>query len=257
MTGGWYAAAVQVEGLGCAIEGRALLAEVSLSVAAGESVALLGPSGAGKSMVLRCLLGLAPAGAQVTGTLVWAGRRIALGDRAALARLRGRGLALVPQAAAASLDPMRTVGRQLREVAELHDAEAKVGVEARLSEVGLPAEIAGRYAFELSGGQAQRVALALALACRPAVLLADEPLSSLDCVAQVALLELLLGRCAAREIALVLVSHDLALLAGRAMQAVVLANGRVVAAGALAELIARPREPVTAAMVAAARRGTV
>lgn len=245
---------VQVEGLGCAIEGRALLAEVSFTVAAGESVALLGPSGAGKSMVLRCLLGLAPA-ARVTGTLVWQGRRIALGDRGALAQLRGRGLALVPQAAAASLDPMRTVGRQLREVAELHEVDGKVGVEARLAEVGLTAEIAVRYAFELSGGQAQRVALALALACRPAVLLADEPLSSLDCVAQVALLELLLGRCAAREIALVLVSHDLALLAGRGMQGVVLDGGRVVAAGALAELVTRPPEPVTAAMVAAARRG--
>lgn len=248
---------VQVEELGCAIDGRSVLAGVSLALAAGESLALLGPSGAGKSMVLRCLLGLAPAGARMTGTLVWEGRRVDLGDRVALAGLRGRGLALVPQAAAASLDPMRTVAAQLREVVALHDRGAGLEVEARLAEVGLSAELAGRHAFELSGGQAQRVALALALACRPAVLLADEPLASLDCVAQVALLEMLLGRCAAREIALVLVSHDLALLAGQRMQAVVLDGGRVTAAGALATLVAAPPEPVTAAMVAAARRSVL
>lgn len=243
---------MQVEALGCAIAGRTLLAGVSFALVAGESLALLGPSGAGKSLVLRCLLGLAPAQAAVRGALIWQGRRVSLGDHRALAGLRGRGLTLVPQAAAASLDPMRTLGAQLREVCALHDSDARP--RERLTEVGLPPEFEGRHPHTLSGGQAQRAALALALACRPALLLADEPMASLDCVSQAALTELLARRCAEEGIALVLVSHDLARVAGCCARAVVLEGGRMVAQGPLAELLAAPPEPTTAAMVAAARR---
>ncbi|WAS93992.1 ATP-binding cassette domain-containing protein [Nannocystis punicea] len=243
---------MRVDDLGCTIDGRTLLEAVSFSICGGESLAVLGPSGAGKSVLLRCLLGLAPAQARVTGTLFWDDRRVPLADRPALARLRGRGLALVPQAAAASLDPMRTVGEQLREVCVLHDTDSRP--RERLAEVGLSQEFVGRFAHELSGGQAQRVALALALACRPAVLLADEPMASLDCVSQVELVELLVRRCAAEQVALVLVSHDLARVAGCCARALVLDRGRMVAHGSLAELLAAPPEPTTAAMVAAARR---
>jgi peptide/nickel transport system ATP-binding protein len=243
---------VQVADLGCSIDGRAALAEVSFAVAAGERMALLGPSGAGKSLLLRCLLGLAPRGARVTGSLSLCGRTLRLEDRGALAELRGRGLALVPQAAGASLDPMRTVGAQLREVCALHGTDGHA--REHLAEVGLPPEFAERHPYSLSGGQAQRVALALALACRPAVLLADEPTASLDCVAQAALVELMARRCEAEGVSLVLVSHDLALAARCCEQALVLADGRVVARGPLREVLAAPPEPTTAAMVAAARR---
>lgn len=244
---------MQVEALGCAIAGQTLLEGVSFALAQSEAMALLGPSGAGKSLVLRCLLGLAPAGAQVTGVLRWGEQEVALADRSGLAALRGRGLAMVPQAAAASLDPVRTIGAQLRELNSLHGTA--VAAEDRLAEVGLAPEFAGRHALTLSGGQAQRVALALALACRPAVLLADEPTASLDRVGQVALLDLLVNRCAAHEVGLVLVSHDMGLIARRCAKAVVINNwGRVVAAGSLAALLAAPPEPTTAAMVAAARR---
>jgi len=245
---------MQVEDLGCAIDGRTLLAAVSFSIAAGESLALLGPSGAGKSLVLRCLLGLAPAQAEVTGTLSWDDRRVSLADRRALAGLRGRGLALVPQAAAASLDPMRTVGQQLREVCAIHDTDSRP--RERLDEVGLSPEFVDRHPHALSGGQAQRVALALALACRPAVLLADEPMASLDCVGQAQLVDLLVRRCEAEQIALVLVSHDLARVARCCSRALVLDRGRVVAHGSLSTLLAAPPEPTTAAMIAAAARRT-
>jgi ABC-type glutathione transport system ATPase component len=225
---------------------------VSLAVEGDEPLALLGPWGCGKSLLLSCLLGLAPAQAQVQGQLLWKGTAIDLGDRRALAGLRGRGITLVPQAAAVSLDPMRRIGAQIVEVAALHGGPADVAT--RLAEVGLPHEFARRHPLSLSGGQAQRVALALALACGPAVLLADEPTASLDCVAQAELLELLTNRCAARGIALVLVSHDLALVAARCRRAVVLAEGRVAAAGSLMELLAAPPDPTTRALVGAARR---
>lgn len=245
---------MQVEDLGCAIDGQTLLSAVSFSIAAGESLALLGPSGAGKSLVLRCLLGLAPTQAEVTGTLVWGDRRVSLADRRALAGLRGRGLALVPQAAAASLDPMRTVGQQLREVCAIHDTDRSP--RERLDEVGLSQEFASRHPHALSGGQAQRVALALALACRPSVLLADEPMASLDCVGQAQLVDLLVRRCEAEQIALVLVSHDLARVARCCGRALVLDRGRVVAHEPLPGLLTAPPEPTTAAMVAAAARMT-
>ena len=245
---------MRVDDLGCTIAGRTLLAGVSFSIDRGEALAVLGPSGAGKSLVLRCLLGLAPSEAKVTGRLQWEGREVSLADRDALAQLRGRGLALVPQAAAASLDPMRTVSAQLREVCALHDTDGRPN--ERLEEVGLAAEFADRHPHALSGGQAQRVALALALACRPAVLLADEPMAALDCVSQAELVELLVRRCAAEQVALVLVSHDLARVARCCARAIVLDDGRMVARGPLAELLAAPPEPTTAAMVvAAARRG--
>src|SRR5690606_288585 len=127
--------------------------------------ALLGPSGAGKSLALRCLLGLAPAGAVVKGRLRWKEQWIDLKDARALARLRGRGLALVPQAATASIDPVRTPESQHRELMALHGS--KTTPEALLAEVGLGPEFARRFPLSLSGGQAQRAALALALACRP------------------------------------------------------------------------------------------
>lgn len=245
---------MRLEGLRCEIDERVLLDGVSLTLVAGEPLALLGPSGSGKSLLLRCLLGLAPASASVRGTLLWGDARIDLGDRRALAGLRGRGLTLVPQAAAASLDPLRRVGAQLREVMQLHDASTRERPEDRLAEVGLPASHVDRYPRELSGGQAQRVALALALACRPAVLLADEPTASLDCIAQAELLDLLSSRCGDRRIALVLVSHDIALVARRCSRALVLAQGRVAEEGSLDTLLSTPAAPITRALVAAARR---
>ncbi len=245
---------MRIEDLDCELGGRPALAGVSLEALAGRPLALIGPSGSGKSLTLRCVLGLAPPGARVRGLLRIGGLAVELADRAALARLRGRSVTLVSQAAAASLDPLRRTGAQLDEVNALHGEASGPGPREQLAEVGLPQSFVDRFPHALSGGQAQRVALALALACRPATLLADEPTASLDTVAQAELLELLVSRCASREIALVLVCHDLAVAARWCSHAVVLSHGRVVARGPLADLIAAPPEPITAALVAAARR---
>ena len=248
-----YDRGVRVEKLGCELEGRQLLADLDFDVD-DDALALLGPSGAGKSLVLRCILGLAPARTIVRGALIFAdGRRVGLHDVTALARLRGRVLTLLPQAAAASLDPMRRVEAQLRELLSLHgnDGDSPASL---LRLVGLDAELALRHPHALSGGQAQRVALALALACRPAVLLADEPTASLDNLAQAQLLDTLRVTCKARAIRLVLVTHDLALAAGVCRRTLILDAGRLVEAGEIGEIVAAPRHPVTRALVAAARR---
>lgn len=250
-----YDRPVHIEGLGCALDGRQLLAGICFSVTRDEPLALLGPSGAGKSLVLRCLLGLAPPRTIVRGSMTFNndGRRVSLADSAALARLRGRVLTLLPQAAAASLDPTRRIEAQLRELLSLH-ANFEDSPGSLLTRVGLDAALLSRHPHALSGGQAQRVALALALACRPAVLLADEPTASLDNLAQAQLLDALLTTCKERGIALVLVTHDLALAARVCRRVVVVDAGVMVEAGDIADVVAAPRHAVTQALVAAARR---
>lgn len=248
-----YDRRVQVVGLRCETSDVVLLDDVDLKVDVGAPLALLGPSGAGKSLVLRCLLGLAPAEMRVTGRVFLGGREVDLSKRGEVAAQRGRGVTLLPQAAAASLDPVRTIGRQLSEVLAVNCNEDDPAEEL-LELVGLGREFLKRYAMEVSGGQAQRVALALALACRPAVLLADEPTASLDNVGQAAMLAVLAEMCARRRICLVLVTHDLAVAKRVCREVVVVDRGRVVEAGNFDAVVAAPEHAVTRELVAAARR---
>lgn len=229
-----------------------VLEGVSLGLGAGEAGALLGPSGAGKSVMLRALVGLLPAGMVAEGRVTLEGACVEAGDRRALAGLRGRGLALLPQSATSSLDPVRRVEAQLIEVGRRWGDRRSV-TEA-LAEVGLPPAIARAYPHTLSGGEAQRVALALALACSPRVLLADEPTASLDSPSQAEVMALLRGRCAERGIGLVLVTHDLALAASVCARAWVIDAGRIVEEGAMTTLISGPRSAAGGALVTAARR---
>ncbi len=229
-----------------------VLEGVSLGLGAGEAGALLGPSGAGKSVMLRALVGLLPAGMVAEGRVTLEGACVAAGDRRALAGLRGRGLALLPQSATSSLDPVRRVESQLIEVGRRWGDRRPV--TEVLAEVGLPPAIARAYPHTLSGGEAQRVALALALACSPRVLLADEPTASLDSPSQAEVMALLRGRCAERGIGLVLVTHDLALAASVCARAWVIDAGRIVEEGAMTALLAGPRSAAGGALVTAARR---
>lgn len=232
---------------------------VTLDVRAGETLALVGPSGGGKSVSLRAALGLLPAAVRVEGRVLWEGDDVLVWPAARRRGLLGRRIGLVFQDPGASLNPCLTVGRHLDEVlARLtdlrgHDRRARgddLLRQVRLHDAGL---WRARYPHQLSGGQQQRVALALALAGDPDLLVADEPTTSLDAVVRGEVLDLLDELQARRGLALIHVTHDLALVRGRAGRVAVLAAGAVVEQDAAAAILAGGAHPVTRDFVAAAR----
>lgn len=233
-------------------EGAHALRGVSLAVAPGEVVAVVGESGSGKSTLLRAMMGLLPDSARTAGS-VRVGDEHVLGRRDRdLARLRGRQIAFVPQNPFHAVDPLRRVGEHLRDAAAAHGRRMSWDeVRARLESVHLAAEFAdGRaYPHQWSGGMLQRACIAAALVHNPPVLLADEPTSALDRATRDAVLNEML----AEDRAIVIVSHDLAVAAAVAHRVAVLYHGRVVEAGPTDRIVAAPRHPYTAALLAAAR----
>ncbi|MCZ2820595.1 ABC transporter ATP-binding protein [Modestobacter sp. VKM Ac-2977] len=222
---------------------------VDLKVAPGERVGLVGTSGSGKSTLLRCLLGLE---SPDHGTVTFAGRPVRSGPTASLRWYR-RLVQYVPQDPAGSLDPRSTV-RELVTVPLRHlqvPGDHAAAVATALTRVGLDPDLAARRPGELSGGQAQRVALARALAPGPALLLADEPVSGLDLPVRDQVVEVLADLSARQGLGLLLVSHDLAVVARLCDRTVVLDDGLVVEEGPTSALLARPGHPRTRDLLAA------
>lgn len=226
---------------------------VTLRVGAGESVAVVGPSGAGKSTLARLLAGLETPD---EGYLAVSGTPINPASPHQLRRLRWT-VQLVFQDPATSLNPRQRVLAAVREPLLVrgvgrHPATQRAGQLLQL--VGLPAsaEFGSRLPRELSGGERQRIALARALACEPQVLVLDEPTAALDASVRGQVVNLLWEMRRQRQVALVIVTHDLALAAALASRVVVLAAGRLVEEGEVAGVFARPQHAVTGAMVAAA-----
>jgi oligopeptide/dipeptide ABC transporter ATP-binding protein len=226
---------------------------VDFTLARGEMLALVGESGSGKSLTSLALLRLVPApGTITTDSSIRLGETEVMslaGD--ALRRIRGRRIGLVMQDALGSLNPVLTVGDQLTETLRTHfplsRRDAKARAEALLAEVALP-DPAGRlasYPHQLSGGQRQRVLLALALAGEPEVLIADEPTSALDVTVQAQILSLLDHLRATRGMAVLLITHDLAIVAGRADRVAVMYAGRIVETGPTLAVFAKPGHPYT------------
>jgi len=229
---------------------------VDLSVAAEESVAIVGESGSGKSQLLLACIGLLAANGRATGSVRFDGAELlGPGDRAA--GVRGRGIGFVFQDASGSLTPHRRIGDQLAEVASAARGLARDAAAAesrRLFDcVQLPD--AGRrlaqYPHELSGGMRQRVAIALALAARPKLLFADEPTTALDVTVQAEILALLTGLCREFGMALLLVTHDLGVVAALADRIAVMNAGRLVETAAAADFLRGPRHPYSASLLAA------
>jgi peptide/nickel transport system ATP-binding protein len=226
------------------------LDKVSLSVREGEVLGVVGESGAGKSLTGLAVAGLLPAGAEVTaGSLTIAGATVDRPTASSMRRFRGRTIGMVFQNPMTSLDPLFKVGDQLAETLDVHGAP-RAGAAALLEQVGLdPGRILEMYPHELSGGMRQRVVIALAIAAAPRLIIADEPTTALDTTTQAHIVDLLMRLCADSGMAMMLVTHDIGLLARAAGQTVVMYAGRVVEAGPTRALIDRPLHPYTRGLI--------
>jgi len=237
------------------IGGRTLVDGVSFDVPDGARVGLIGESGSGKSLTALAILGLLPEGARATGSVRWNDREILGLPDAQLAALRGDDIGIVFQEPRTALNPIRTVGRQIGESVRIHEgvsrreALRRAVVEAERVALPDPQRLVSRYPHQLSGGQRQRVAIAMALACRPRLLIADEPTTALDVTIQAGILALLRDLVQDAGMSLVFITHDLAVLAQVATHAVVLEHGRVVEQGAVDDLLRAPSSPVTRALL--------
>ncbi|HTL05720.1 MAG TPA: ABC transporter ATP-binding protein [Gemmatimonadales bacterium] len=238
------------------------VAGVSLTIERGETVALVGESGSGKSLTGLALLGLVPPPGQVDpgSRILLDGKDLYRLDPEALRAVRGGRIGIVFQDALTSLTPVLTVGDQLREAITAHRPlsrqAAREAALALLGEVGLPdpAASAGAYPHELSGGQRQRALIAIALAGQPDLLIADEATTALDVTVQAQVLETLDRLRASRGMAILLITHDLGLVAGRADRVVVMYAGQIVELASTASLFDAPAHPYTRALFRAIPR---
>ncbi|GIH15685.1 ATP-binding cassette domain-containing protein [Rugosimonospora africana] len=245
-------------------DGRALVRDLSFSIGPGERLGLIGESGSGKSLTALAIMGLLPAGMTVSGSVVldapgMPATEVVGAPSRRLDRLRGRAATTVFQEPLTALDPLMRVGRQVAEPlrrwrglrgAALREATLSALTEVRLSD---PERIARAYPHEISGGQRQRVAIAMALACEPALLIADEPTTALDVSVQADVLSLLANLIAARGMSLLFITHDLAVVAGVTDRVLVMRDGTAVESGTVLDIVTAPREPYTRDLVDSAR----
>ncbi len=250
---------LDVRGLTVAFPGAAgpvqVVNGVDLAIAAGETYALVGESGSGKSATSLAIMGLLDARAIVGGEVRLEGPQgarnlLTLGARA-MRQVRGAEVAMVFQEPMTSLNPVQTVGAQIGEALRLHQtlkpAQVRNRVVEALAEVGIPdpRRRASAYPHELSGGMRQRVLIAMALACRPRLLIADEPTTALDATVQIQILELLKALQREHGMAVLFVTHNLAVVAEIADRVGVMYGGRIVETAGAAALFAHPRHPYT------------
>jgi len=255
---------LSVSGLRVELDGRALLSDVSLSLDEGQTLGLVGTSGSGKTLTALAIAGLLPPGMEVSGSVRLDGEELLGLPEDRWCRIRGDRIGLVSQEPATALNPLMTIGAQIAETVRLHRMvpydEALRIARVTMEEVGLPPSRVGpdRYPHELSGGQRQRVALALALAMRPELLIADEPTTALDVTVQAQVLALLKRLTRQYGIALVFVSHDLAVVGQIADRIVVMDEGRVIERrGPNGMVLADLRAPQSMRLLDAARRRPV
>ncbi|MGF1445081.1 MAG: dipeptide ABC transporter ATP-binding protein [Pikeienuella sp.] len=254
---------LEVDGLKIAFgqSGPSVVDGVSFSVAPGETLALVGESGSGKTISAKALMGLLPRAARVTG-----GRALFDGpdgrvdllklSAPKLRRLRGQTISMIFQEPMSALSPLHRVGDQVGEVLRVHGMANGAGkrVHEVLCEVGFPdPERAARaYPFELSGGLRQRAVIAMAMVAGPRLVIADEPTTALDVTTQATVLELLRGLQRDRSMAVILITHDLGVVANMADRVVVMHRGRIMETGACARVLSAPGHDYTRALVAAA-----
>jgi len=248
---------VRIRDLRVDFHGLPALRGIDLDVMPGEAVGLVGESGCGKSVTWLAALGLLPNTARVSGSVALAGQELLAAPPGTLDRVRGRRVAMIFQDPASSLNPVQRVGRQVAEVLRLHrgmdDAAANAEVLRLFDLVGIPdpRRRVHVYPHEMSGGQNQRVMIAMALAGGPEVLVADEPTTALDTTIQAQILDLLRRLQQETGMALVLISHDLGVVSEMCSRVCVMYAGRIVEQAPADTLFARPRHPYTSGLLAA------
>lgn len=243
---------------------------IELQVHRGEVVGVVGESGSGKSVLSYALLGISDRAARITGgRALFGGIDLLQADERLLSDLRGREISMIFQSPRLALNPIRPVGLQIEDVLRRHAAARGPDLTTSLRQRSVQAlrEVAiadperrwHAYPFELSGGMCQRVMIALALACRPGLLIADEPTTGLDVTTQAAVMDLLTGLARERRMATLFITHDLALAADHCDRIVVMHAGHVVESAPSARLFAAARHPYTARLISSTpeRRGTL
>ena len=230
----------------------------SFVVDKGETLAIVGESGSGKSVTAYAVMGiLDPAGYVTGGTAMLGGLDLLRASKAAMAEVRGREIAMIFQNPRAALNPIRSVGRQIADVLIHHGnvprGEAPERAVDMLRAVGIPdpSRRAKAYPFEMSGGMCQRVMIAIAIAAKPSLLIADEPTTGLDVTTQAVIMDLISDLASESGMATIFITHDLALAAQRADRIAVMHAGHVIECAATRELFKRPRHPYTAELIAA------
>jgi peptide/nickel transport system ATP-binding protein len=228
---------------------------VSLTVAAGECLGLVGESGCGKTMTARSVMRLLPAGGAITaGSIVLAGTELTSLSERDMQAIRGSDVGMVFQDPSSCLDPTMTIGRQITESVVVHSGAGRRAAAERAVEmlslvrIPDPERVAGEYPHQLSGGMRQRAMIAAALACQPGLLIADEPTTALDVTTQRDILELIGDLRTQLGMAVILVTHDLGVIAGRTERVAVMYGGRIIEQSATGEVFAGPRHPYTEAL---------
>ncbi len=251
---------LSVENLRIAFHGRERVTEavkgISFSLEAGRTLAIVGESGSGKSVTALSLTRLLPEPptCQVTGAIRYRDRNILDLDRRGLQALRGKEIAYIFQEPSSSLNPVFTVGNQIAEAVRLHLPEVK-DVQGRvveaLRQVGIadPERRHSAYPHELSGGMQQRVMIAMALACRPRILVADEPTTALDVTIQKQIIDLLRELRGSAGMSVILITHNFGIVQGFADEVAVMYRGQIVETGPTDEVLRRPRHPYTRALI--------
>jgi len=230
---------------------------VSFSLARGQTLGIVGESGCGKSITVQALMGLLPGSATVSGSIRFDGQELVGQPDAVRARLRGDRIGMVFQEPMTALNPVHTIGRQVAEPLRLHRglsrAEARAQALALLERVGIPdaARRLDAYPHQFSGGQRQRIVIAMALACGPDLLIADEPTTALDVTIQKQILDLLAELVAERGMALILISHDLGVIARSVARMLVMYGGTVVESGPTGVVFRDRAHPYTQGLFAA------
>ncbi len=225
---------------------------ISFDVAAGETLGIVGESGCGKSVTSLALLGILSRAGRVTGgTAMFGGRDLLSLDDEQLRKIRGREIAMIFQDPMSSLNPVLTVGRQIREALETHFGMERRPADRRaielLEQVGIPGakQRLEDYPHQFSGGMRQRAMIAMALACEPKLLIADEPTTALDVTIQAQILDLLRDLVSERDTSMILITHDLGVVAGICERVHVMYAGTFVETGSADQVFASPRHPYT------------